>query len=471
MLTVGEMEGFFAGSKGEEGYKEEPPGEMEDQRPEHQPEGSEDTLRPFADVDPSPHVDLWFDISAVPDELPLALELEPTLASVLEEEEEGEGELDTQEAREARWAAVVESAERSASSATSLEEEDESGFPWTSSKASLASSIVEEPLAAELPPAKEDVSPLSRTSTMMFCLGMGTVRSGYSVTSIGLGTTRSSSSSSVSGTLRARGRGKGLVQDWILRGENSGSSAGDTSYHIEVRTECVFPNEELTRIPQSGPAWRHDSPPFTVHVHSPEKRSSTTAKADYTVFQLTTVFSTSESEADDPPLTMTVERRYSHFTLLHALLVDRYPVLVVPPVPVKSYAGRFQEQFVETRRRDLERWCARIGRHPVLGTTEEVRGFLGTESDSVRVFRSLSKAWKTDFSRVGAQKPPHAVKIDLVLSGGVLCARLSSRVQHPPQRRSRACRAVREAYEGDRGRWWSQGRRIECGEGARGASR
>ena len=86
---------------------------------------------------------------------------------------------------------------------------------------------------------------------------------------------------------------------------------------------------------------------------------------------------------------MTVERRYSHFTLLHALLVERYPVVVVPQVPVKSYAGRFQEQFVETRRRDLERWCARIGRHAVLGSADEVREFLGIESDAVSYFATL----------------------------------------------------------------------------------
>ena len=131
-----------------------------------------------------------------------------------------------------------------------------------------------------------------------------------------------------------------------------------------------------------------------MHVHSPEKRSSL-AKADYTIFQLTTVFSShpdshsAEAEELDPDqdaavtTTVNVERRYSHFALLHAVLVERFPVLVIPPLPAKTYAGRFQASFVETRRRDLERWCFRVGRHPVLRCSDEVRGFLTLENDVV----------------------------------------------------------------------------------------
>jgi sorting nexin-9/18/33 len=115
-------------------------------------------------------------------------------------------------------------------------------------------------------------------------------------------------------------------------------------------------------------------------------------KSDYTVFQLTTIFSPADSPVDpldaneppSPPISVTVERRYSDFVLLHSLLVQRFPIVVVPNLPSKTYAGRFQEGFVETRRRDLERWCSRVGRHAVLRSTEEVRGFLALESDTVR---------------------------------------------------------------------------------------
>lgn len=134
--------------------------------------------------------------------------------------------------------------------------------------------------------------------------------------------------------------------------------------------------------------WKTDAPSFTVHVHSPEKRSSI-GKADYTVFQLTTVFApssaSSSASSDDDESTVSVERRYSHFALLHAVLVERFPLLVIPALPAKTYAGRFQANFVETRRRDLERWCFRVGRHPVLRCSDEVRGFLAMENEIVRL--------------------------------------------------------------------------------------
>jgi len=38
---------------------------------------------------------------------------------------------------------------------------------------------------------------------------------------------------------------------------------------------------------------------------------------------------------------------------------------------------------VEERRRDLERWVGKVGRHPVLRETEEVRRFLSLEEDKV----------------------------------------------------------------------------------------
>lgn len=80
---------------------------------------------------------------------------------------------------------------------------------------------------------------------------------------------------------------------------------------------------------------------------------------------------------------ITVERRYSHFTLLHSLLVARYPILSFPDLPPKTLSGRFNDNFIAVRRRDLERWLNRIGRHNVLRSTEEVRGFLAIEDDGV----------------------------------------------------------------------------------------
>lgn len=109
----------------------------------------------------------------------------------------------------------------------------------------------------------------------------------------------------------------------------------------------------------------------------------------YTSFRLTTHFYTSshtpeEELAERAPLPLTVNRRFSHFVSLHQLLVSRFSLLSIPPLPPKAFgATRFSEEFVEERRRDLERWIEKIGRHPVLRETEEVRGFLSIEEDKV----------------------------------------------------------------------------------------
>ncbi|GAA5861055.1 hypothetical protein JCM8547_008020 [Rhodosporidiobolus lusitaniae] len=151
---------------------------------------------------------------------------------------------------------------------------------------------------------------------------------------------------------------------------------------------------------EAGPAWKPLSEPFVVHIRDPVKHSPFN-QAPYTTFALTTVFSSSspstsvddeQPEADDPlesppssfPLSLTVHRRYSHFHALSLLLSSRFlsPLLSLPPLPPKAFgATRFSEAFVEQRRRDLESWVGRLGGHPVVGESEELRGFLSIEGD------------------------------------------------------------------------------------------
>ncbi|BGP15849.1 hypothetical protein JCM10213v2_003838 [Rhodosporidiobolus nylandii] len=135
---------------------------------------------------------------------------------------------------------------------------------------------------------------------------------------------------------------------------------------------------------EAGPSWRPPSEPFVVHVHSPVKHSPLN-DSPYTSYSLTTVFAPSDpsSEADEA-LSLTVTRRFSHFTALHALLSARFfvPLVMIPPLPPKALgAGRFAEGFVEQRRRDLERWLEKLARHPVVGRSEELRDFLQLEDE------------------------------------------------------------------------------------------
>ena len=158
---------------------------------------------------------------------------------------------------------------------------------------------------------------------------------------------------------------------------------------------------------ETGPAWRSKLPAFHVLVHSPSKRSSGIT-GPYTVYTLTSVFDSpdaslahlrpaSDPDADDEgelgegadaptePTSITVQRRFSHFVVLHTALTRRLPGIALPPLPEKQYAGRFNDDFVEARRGDLERYINRVVRHPVARYAEVLTFFLGCESDAVSI--------------------------------------------------------------------------------------
>lgn len=61
-----------------------------------------------------------------------------------------------------------------------------------------------------------------------------------------------------------------------------------------------------------------------------------------------------------------VLRRYSDFLWLYEKLQDERAGAIVPPLPEKQPMGRFNPQFVEDRRRALERFLRRVAIHPEL---------------------------------------------------------------------------------------------------------
>ena len=151
----------------------------------------------------------------------------------------------------------------------------------------------------------------------------------------------------------------------------------------------------------AGPSWRQKVPPFRVLVHSPSKRTSTLSGA-YTVYTVSSIFRPQTPESSDTesadsvsssPIAerITVHRRFSHFVVLHTALTRRLPGIALPPLPEKQYAGRFNDDFVEARRCDLERYLVMVVRHPVARYAEILTFFLSCESEQVSVPSSL--AW------------------------------------------------------------------------------
>lgn len=159
-----------------------------------------------------------------------------------------------------------------------------------------------------------------------------------------------------------------------------------SSMSQESKEPVVKLGEADRHFVEPGPTWRSKLPPFRILVHSPSKRTSVLSGA-YTVYSVTSLFDSGGHEDEDPPsspVRITVHRRFSHFVVLHTALSRRLPGISLPPLPEKQYAGRFNDDFVEARRGDLERYLSRVVRHPVARYAEVLTFFLGCENDAVR---------------------------------------------------------------------------------------
>ncbi|KAG0338679.1 hypothetical protein BG000_003615 [Podila horticola] len=124
---------------------------------------------------------------------------------------------------------------------------------------------------------------------------------------------------------------------------------------------------------QSGPSWQEKAPLFQVRVHDPETRRKMVGMQEYTLFQVTSTFTQGVS--------VTVERRYSQFEWLYERLLNKFGALILPPLPEKQYTGRFSEEFIERRRRALERFLNRLVRHPVIRYSDLLTHFLSCSAD------------------------------------------------------------------------------------------
>ncbi|KAJ9050181.1 hypothetical protein DSO57_1016850 [Entomophthora muscae] len=113
---------------------------------------------------------------------------------------------------------------------------------------------------------------------------------------------------------------------------------------------------------------------FTVFVHSPENKTNSLTQQEYTIFQVTSSFSEGAE--------ITVGRRYSQFEWLLERLQAKFRALVLPPLPEKQFSGRFSDEFIEKRRRHLERFMNRLARHPIVRYSEIFMHFLSSQTET-----------------------------------------------------------------------------------------
>ena len=99
---------------------------------------------------------------------------------------------------------------------------------------------------------------------------------------------------------------------------------------------------------------------------------------------LTPIFSsykvnTTTNHPELPFPEFSVLRRFNDFVWLHDQLNFSHPGAIVPPLPEKQTVGRFTPEFVECRRRALEKFMARITKHTVLKNSRCLNAFLQTD--------------------------------------------------------------------------------------------
>jgi sorting nexin-1/2 len=77
-----------------------------------------------------------------------------------------------------------------------------------------------------------------------------------------------------------------------------------------------------------------------------------------------------------------VTRRYKDFLWLYNTLHANNPGVVVPPPPEKQAVGRFDSNFVESRRMALEKMLNKTAAHPTLQHDGDLKIFLESEAFS-----------------------------------------------------------------------------------------
>ncbi|KAK3940808.1 Vps5 C terminal like-domain-containing protein [Diplogelasinospora grovesii] len=120
-------------------------------------------------------------------------------------------------------------------------------------------------------------------------------------------------------------------------------------------------------------------PSFHITVGDPHKVGDlTSSHIVYSVRTKTTSKAYKQPEFE-------VKRRYRDFLWLYNTLHANNPGVVVPPPPEKQAVGRFESNFVESRRAALEKMLNKTASHPMLQNDADLKLFLESETFNIDV--------------------------------------------------------------------------------------
>lgn len=111
-----------------------------------------------------------------------------------------------------------------------------------------------------------------------------------------------------------------------------------------------------------------------ITVDNPE--SHITAIETFITYRVLTKTTRSDYDSSE----FSVRRRYQDFLWLRGRLEETHPTFIVHPLPekfvMKGMVERFNDDFIETRRKALQRFLERVGQHPVLTHSSHLLLFL-----------------------------------------------------------------------------------------------
>lgn len=177
--------------------------------------------------------------------------------------------------------------------------------------------------------------------------------------------TKSGSAGDVSSIGRFN-EGKGTVGRKNFNRFSSFVKSGGESYILGNLTVPVPEGSKVWVIDgHEGPTWKPNPEPYSCVVAQPKKESKLKGLKSFIAYQLTPSFNNIQ-----------VSRRYKHFDWLHERLEEKFSLIPIPPLPDKQISGRYEEQFIEHRKNQLQLFVDSVCRHPVLSRCEVWQHFL-----------------------------------------------------------------------------------------------
>lgn len=273
----------------------------------------------------------------------------------------------------------------------------------------------DKPVLPALPPAKKEVNPASiplpesiagtpttsrpetptlstdRVNISPLETPTGETEKDFGFQSLAIGSSgMNGSSSPTAGRFGGRGWGAIEADDTPLTGSgdpwNEGGSGGwnndsatkeesddDSEDNAPLRSSERPGSGDSTSSPDRR-AKRLNTPMFQITVSDPTKVGDPVR--GHVVYTVKTRTTSPHYRRGD----FSVLRRYSDFLWLFEQLCANNPGVIVPPIPDKHPFGRFQDQFIETRRAALQRALGKMTSHPILQLDPDLRLFLESES-------------------------------------------------------------------------------------------